>query len=60
MVYRRYVDDCFLLFRCKSHVLQFLNYPNAQHTRVKFTSEVEENDKLAFLDINVVKKGDKF
>ena len=60
VVYRRYVDDCFLLFKCKSHVPQFLNYLNAQHTRVKFTSEVEENDKLAFLDINVVKKGDKF
>ena len=60
VVYPRYVFDCFLLSMCKSHVLQFLNYLNAQHTRVKFTSEVEKTDKLPLFDISIVKKGDKF
>ena len=34
--YRRYVDDCFLLFRSPSHGTQFLNYLNSQHPNVKF------------------------
>ena len=30
--HRRYVDDCFLLFRDKEHANLFLNYFNAKHT----------------------------
>ena len=31
IVYRRFVDDTFLLFRSKDHVEKFRNCPNKQH-----------------------------
>ena len=37
LVYRRYVDDCFLLFKSSDHVPLFLNYLNHQHPNISFT-----------------------
>ena len=51
--YRRYVDDCFLLFRSSAHVLQFINYLNSQHANIKFTHETENNSTLSFFDIKI-------
>ena len=51
--YRRYVDDCFLLFRSSTHILPFLNYLNSQHANIKFTHETENNNTLSFLDIKL-------
>ena len=31
VIYRRYVDDTFLLFRSKHHIKNFRNYLNCQH-----------------------------
>ena len=39
LVYRRYVDDCFLLFKSSDHVPLFLNYLNHQHPNISFTAE---------------------
>ena len=33
LLYRRYVDDCFLLFRSLDHVPLFLDYLNRQHAK---------------------------
>ena len=55
--YRRYVDDCFLLFDDPSHIDQFLKYLNGRHPRMKFTKEVESNGSLPFLDVNVKRVG---
>ena len=37
IVYRRFVDDTFLLFRKKDHVEKFKNHLNKQHKNVNFT-----------------------
>ena len=56
ILYRRYVDDTFLLFKHKSHIELFLNYLNNKHSRIKFTCEVEESSSLNFLDLKITKK----
>ena len=53
IVYRRFVDDTFLLFPSMNHVGKFRNYLNKQHKNIKFTSEIEENVSLSFLDIRI-------
>ena len=55
VLYRRYVDDTFLLFTRPHHVQLFLNYLNSQHPNIEFTAEIEENSKLSFLDATVSK-----
>ena len=37
LFYRRYIDDCFMVFRSKNHVPLFLNYLNSQHANISFT-----------------------
>ena len=60
VLYRRYVDDCFLLFRKNDHISKFHDYLNSQHTNIKFTVEVEHDDSLPFLDVHVKKSGNAF
>ena len=57
-LYRRYVDDCFLLFNSFDHVPLFLNYLNHQHSSI--TSELEKDGKLPFLDIEISRSNGKF
>ena len=35
LLYRRYVDDTFLLFSDGSHIMQFLHYLNSKHQNIK-------------------------
>ena len=60
IVYRRFVNDTFLLFRTKDHVEKFKNFFNKQHKNIKFTSEIEENGSLSFLDITITRENNKF
>ena len=53
IVYRRYVDDIFVLFSSKEHLQPFVDYMNKQHRCIKFTSENENNNTFSFLDINI-------
>ena len=46
IVYRRFVDNTFSLFRSKDHVEKFGNYRIKQHKNIKFTLEIEENGLL--------------
>ena len=55
LLYKRYVDDCFLLFDNANHVTQFLDYLNSKHKNIKFTYELEENGSLPFLDVKVTR-----
>merc|ERR1712002_50959 len=50
LLYRRYVDDTFLVFRQREHISLFLQYLNTRHENIEFTSEVEENERISFLD----------
>ena len=60
VLYRRYVDDCFLLFRNPEHVNKFLNYLNSKHENIKFTCELESNNALPFLDVNIQRSQNNF
>ena len=46
VIYKRYVDNTFLLFR-------FWCYVTCQHTNVEFSAEIEEKNSLLFLDIKI-------
>ena len=59
-LYRRYVDDTFLLFSSEMHVTKFLNYMNSKHPNIKFTVEREGNNSLSFLDIKIFRDSEKF
>ena len=48
-LWKRYVDDTISKL-LKIHVEAFLEHLNNQHPRIKFTTEVEEDKKIAFLD----------
>ena len=56
VMYRRYVDDTFLLFRDSSYVLPFRRYLNNQHSRIEFTSETEINNSLNFFNVQINRK----
>ena len=60
IVYRRFVDDTFLLFRSKDHLEIFRNYLNKQHKNIKFTSAIVENGSLSFFDIKISPENNKF
>ena len=47
-VFKRYVDDVFVMFLCQLHLKDFVNYMNTKHPNIKFTSEFEQNDFLSF------------
>ena len=49
-LYRRYVDDTFCLFKHRDHIDKFLEYINNFHPNIKFTVDIEEENKLPFLD----------
>ena len=52
-VFKRYVDDIFVMFLCQSHLKNFVNYMNTKHPNSKFTSEFEQNDFFSFLDAKI-------
>ena len=55
VIYERYVDDTFFLFRSK-----FRCYFNCQDPNIKFTSEIEENNSISLLDIKIRRVNNSF
>lgn len=53
--YKRYLDDTFIVFRSLNHIDKFREYLNSKHKNIKFTAEVEQENKINFLDITVHK-----
>ena len=51
-IWMRYVDDTFTKLK-KLMVESFLTHLNNQHPRIKFTTETQEDGKIAFLDTQV-------
>ena len=51
ILYRRYVDDIFVLFESAEHLSKFHAYLNTCHPNMSFSFEQEINDKLSFLDV---------
>ena len=53
VVYKRYVDDIFVLFKSKEHLKLFVNYMNSKHRNIKFTFETEDSNNFSFLDVKI-------
>jgi hypothetical protein len=51
----RYVDDIFCIFNKQQKINDFLNRINKWHPNIKFTIEFENNEKLAFLDVLIIR-----
>ena len=52
----RYVDDIFILFKGNGDQLRRLvDFTNSILPSIKFTTEIEEDFKLAFLDVLVIR-----
>ena len=60
VVYRRYVDDIFVLFKSKEHLKLFVNYMNSKHKNIKFTFETEDSNNFSFLDVKITRKNKRF
>ena len=60
MIYKRYVDDTFVLFSSKEYLQLFVDYLNKQHKCLKFTSEAENHNSFWFLDIKITRHNQHF
>ena len=60
VLYRRYVDDTFLLFNSDTHIELFLNYLNSKHPNIEFTVDKEQDRILPFLDVKVQRSDNEF
>ena len=58
--FARYVDDIFLLIRSNDHIIKLAEYFSTRHPNIKFTYELENNNKLPFLDVTVFRDASKF
>ena len=60
VVYRRYVNDIFVLFKSNEHVKLFVNYMNSKHKNIKFTFETEDSNNFSFLNAKMTRKNKRF
>ena len=58
--YKRYVDAIFAIFENEAECDEFFNILNSLNPALKFTSEKEESESLAFLDVKIQKSDSKF
>lgn len=52
--FKRYVDDCLLAIP-EDKITQILNDFNNFHPKLQFTSEVEKNNQINFLDLTIIR-----
>ena len=58
--YRRYVDDIFILFKSNDHLKYFQDFLNSCHIIISFSMETEKENKLSFLDVEIIREQGKF
>ena len=58
-LYKKYVDYIFVMFRSRAHVKNFVDYMNAKHPNIRFTFEIEDQNRFSFLDINIIRNTEK-
>ena len=59
IIYRRYVDDIFVIFNSHEQLKKFVEYINTRHPRVKFTFEHIHNNSFSFLSITKCRENNK-
>ena len=60
LYYRKYVDDMSVLFNSAEHLKCFHSYLNSRHLNISFTIENEKDNRMSFLDVNIIREKDKF
>ena len=56
----RYVDDIFIIYNGTIRQIEsFKNYINKLNKKIQFTSEIESDNSINFLDIKIKKNNDK-
>ena len=60
LYYRRYFDDIFVLFVSAEHFKRFDNYFNSRHLNIFYTIENEKDNRMFFLEVDIIRKKDKF
>ena len=60
VVYKRYVDDIYVLFKSKEHLKLFVNYMNSKYRNIKFTFETEDSSNFSFLDVKITRQNKRF
>ena len=60
LYHRRYVDNIFVLSRSSDHLKRFRSHLNSYHINMSFTIETIQNNKISFLDVNVIREEGKF
>ena len=58
--YRRYVDDIFVLFKSNDYLKYFQDFLNPCHINMSFSMETEKENKLSFLDVEIIREQGKF
>ena len=58
--YRRYVDDIFVSFNSAELLKRFHSYLNSGHLNISFAIENEKDNRMSFLDFNIIREKDKF
>ena len=60
LYYGRYFDEIFIIFKSSDHLKQFQSYLNSCHVNMRnwtvFTVETEQNNKISFLDVKVIRE----
>ena len=55
----RYIDDTYMCWEYSLEELQeFIQFLNSLHPKIKWTSEVEKDNKISFLDILIIRNGE--
>ena len=58
--YRRYVNGIFILFKSNDHLKFFQGFLNSCHLNMSFSMETQKENKLSFLDVEVIREQGKF
>jgi len=59
-IWYRYVDDVICIFNKKQNIKDFLTRINKWHLNIHFTIEYENNERLPFLDLLIIRSNNKF
>ena len=60
VLYRRYLDDIFILSQSAENHHKFINYLNTCHENMTFCGDFEKNNQLPFLVILISRNGSNF
>jgi hypothetical protein len=59
-IWLRYVDDVYATVTNKGVEEEILLFWNSQHPNIKITMELESNDTMPFLDLQVIRRINKY